>query len=145
MGTKQTRGQRTSGRGAQGRERDRLVDAPPRLSCGLGVVCTQRHSSLLHLRTGLSTHSTFPLHPSKWWLWLPAGCLGEGHQEGGHREEAMTITKDGDGLLLVGIFVFSSCANKVSEAGRLTQWKFIISQIWRVEVHAPSVSKVGPR
>lgn len=68
-------------------------------------------------------HVPFPLCilPNKWWPWLPAGCFGEGHQEGGHGEEAMTMIKDDDGLLLVGILVFSSCSKKVSETGPLMQ------------------------
>lgn len=115
MGLEQTRGWRRSRRQAQGRERkDRLVDTPPRPSCAWwGHLDPERQSSLLRLSTTLSTPQHVPfVHPSKWWLWLPAGCLGEGHQEGRHREEAMTIIKADDRLLLVGILVFSSCGNK---------------------------------
>ena len=59
------------------------------------------------------------------------------------REGALAMIKDGDGLLLVGIFVFSGCRSKVPHTGQLKQQKFIASQFWRLEIREPGVVRFG--
>lgn len=128
MGMKQTCEQRRSRRWARGHEKkERLVDTLPRLSCTWwGHLDLEGKSSLLCLSTGLSTPPPTtlpPTPPTSTFLLciLPnggSGCLLDALGKATRKairgkKTTVAIIKDDDGLLVVGIFVFSSCSNKV--------------------------------